>query len=60
MEQTLTRTKFLVTLSKTGNQWKSDKQFKKIMQRMEQGKNLKKKEFDKFWSILQKNSKLTN
>ena len=60
MEQTLTRTKFLVTLSKTRNQWKNDKQFKKIIQKMEQGKNLKKKEFDKFWSILQKSSKLTN
>jgi len=60
MEQTLTRARFLVTLGKTRNQWKNDRQFNKIMQKMEKGKNLKKKEFDKFWSILQGSSKLTN
>jgi len=60
MEQTLTRARFLATLGKTRNQWKNDKQFKKIIQKMEKGKNLKKKEFDKFWSILQESSKLTN
>jgi hypothetical protein len=60
MEQTLTRTKFLVTLSKNSTQWKNYKQFKKTMQKMEKGKNLKKKEFDKFWAILQKNATRTN
>ena len=60
MEQTLTRARFLVILGKTRNQWKNDRQFKKIMQKMEKGKNLKKKEFDEFWSILQESAKLTN
>ena len=44
--------KFLRVLKKTRSTWYNDKQLKKIIQKMERGKNLKRKEFDKvYWHI---------
>ena len=39
--------KFLIALEKTRELWDNDKQFAKIVQKMQKGKNLKRKEFDK-------------
>ena len=39
--------KFLIVLEKTRELWDNDKQFAKIVQKMQKGKNLKRKEFDK-------------
>ena len=39
--------RFLKALEKTRGIWDNDKQFKKIVQKMQIGKNLKRKEFDK-------------
>jgi len=44
--------KFLRALKKTRSTWYNDKQLTKIIQKMERGKNLKRKEFDKvYWHI---------
>jgi hypothetical protein len=43
MEQTTTKTKFLITLSKTRMHWKNGKQFKKIMQKNGTRKKLQEK-----------------
>ena len=39
--------KFLRALEKTRAIWDNDKQFTKIVQKMQKGENLKRKEFDK-------------
>lgn len=45
--------KFLRALEKTRKLWVNDKQFAKIVKKMEKGKNLKRKEFDKVHTHLQ-------
>lgn len=43
---------FLRTILKNREKWEHDKQFAKIVKKMEKGKNLKKKEFAKIhWFI---------
>ena len=39
--------RFLLALEKTRRLWGNDKQFTKIVQKMQKGKNLKQVEFDK-------------
>jgi hypothetical protein len=41
--------RFLRVLEKTRSKWYNDKQLTKIVQKMEKGKNLKRKEFDKVY-----------
>jgi hypothetical protein len=47
--------RFLETLRKSKSKWQNDKEFAKIVEKMEKGKNLKKKEFSRvlwvFWEI---------
>jgi len=45
--------KFLRALEKTRILWDNDKQFTKIVQKMQKGKNLKRKEFDKVYFYIQ-------
>ena len=45
-------TRFLKTIKKTRSSWEHDREFMKIVQKMEKGKNLKKNEFDKIHRIL--------
>jgi len=52
VEQKLIISRFLATVGKTHSNWENDKQFTKIIRKMEKGKNLKKKEFDKLYFIL--------
>jgi hypothetical protein len=52
MEQQLILSKFLSALEKTRPNWESEKQFTRILKKMEKGKNLKKKEFEKLYFIL--------
>jgi hypothetical protein len=43
---------FLETIRKTRATWENDKELAKIVKKMEKGKNLKKKEFDKVhWAL---------
>jgi hypothetical protein len=42
--------KFLRVLDKTRSKWYNDKQLAKIVQKMEKGKNLKRKEFDRVYT----------
>ena len=51
MEQELLNS-FLSAVIKTRKSWNNDKQFQKIAEKMEKGKNLKRKEFEKVYSIL--------
>ncbi len=44
--------KFLKAVEKTRAIWDDDRQFRKIVQKMQKGKNLKRKEFDKVHSYL--------
>jgi hypothetical protein len=44
--------RFLETLRKTQSNWQNDKEFAKIVEKMEKGKNLKQKEFSKVQWIL--------
>lgn len=53
MEQDLIRCKFISALEKTSSHWKNDKQFTEIREKMKQGKDLTKEEFDKLYFILQ-------
>ena len=46
--------RFLETLRKYRINWQNDKEFVKIVKKMEEGKNLKKKEFSKVQWILWK------
>ena len=46
--------RFLETLRKNQANWQNDKEFAKIVKKMEKGKNLKKKEFSKVQWILWK------
>jgi hypothetical protein len=57
MEQEILTNRFLRTLRKTQAKWESDKQFTKIIRKMEKGKNLKRKEFDKVYFLLQERGK---
>lgn len=43
---------FLSAVAKTRKSWNNDKQFQKIVEKMEKGKNLKRKEFEKVYSVL--------
>lgn len=52
MEQKLVISRFLAAVGKTRSSWENDKQFTKILRKMEKGKNLKKKEFNKLYFIL--------
>ena len=45
-----TEIKFLNALKNTRKFWDNDKHFTKIVQKMEKGKNLKRKEFDKVYT----------
>jgi len=51
MEQELVSS-FLSAVIKTRKSWNNDKQFQKIVEKMEKGENLKRKEFEKVYSIL--------
>jgi hypothetical protein len=51
LEQELSNS-FLNAVIKTRKSWNNDKQFKKIVEKMEKGKNLKRKEFEKVYSML--------
>lgn len=44
--------RFLTTLRKTQKIWQKDREFAKIFQKMEKGKNLKAKEFSRVQSLL--------
>jgi hypothetical protein len=44
--------RFLETLRKTKKNWRNDKEFTKIVKKMEKGKNLKGKEFSKVQWVL--------
>ena len=57
MEQEILTSKFLRTLRKTHANWESDKQFTKIIKKMEKGKNLKRKEFDKVYFLIRERGK---
>jgi hypothetical protein len=46
--------KFLNTLKKTRRLWSNDKEFSKIVEKMQSGKNLKAREFDIVQSYLRK------
>ena len=46
--------RFLETLEKYQANWQNDKEFAKIVKKMEEGKNLKEKEFSKVQLILWK------
>ena len=46
--------RFLETLRKYQTSWQNDKEFVKIVKKMENGKNLKEKEFSEVQSILWK------
>ena len=46
--------RFLETLRKNQTNWQNDKEFVKIVKKMEEGKNLKKKEFSRVQWILWK------
>lgn len=48
-----TEIKFLTALENTRKFWDSNKEFKKIIQKMQKGKNLKRSEFDKVQFYLQ-------
>ena len=52
MEQEPSNPKFLRALMKTRTIWESDKQFTKIFQKMEKGKNLKREEFDRVYFMI--------
>jgi hypothetical protein len=52
MEQDLLTSRFLNTLRKNRENWENNKQFTKIIKKMEKGKNLKKKEFEKIYFLL--------
>jgi hypothetical protein len=52
LEQDLLTSRFLSTLRKTSGNWENDKQFTKIIRKMEKGKNLKKNEFEKIYFLL--------
>jgi hypothetical protein len=47
--------KFLRALEKTREIWDNDKQFSRIVQKMQKGKNLKREEFDKVHLYLREN-----
>jgi len=51
MEQELVSS-FLSAVIKTRKSWNNDKQFQKIVEKMEKGESLKRKEFEKVYSIL--------
>jgi hypothetical protein len=51
-DQELLNTRFLKALKKTCKTWENDKEFSKIVKKMEKGKNLKKKEFARVYCIL--------
>jgi uncharacterized coiled-coil DUF342 family protein len=53
MEKNLIRSRFINALEKTRENWKNDKRFKEIIEKMLQGKDLNKEEFDEVYSILQ-------
>jgi hypothetical protein len=44
--------RFLETLRKTQTNWQKDKEFVKIVQKLEKGKNLKSKEFSRVQWLL--------
>jgi hypothetical protein len=44
--------RFLETIKRYNESWKSDKEFSKIVKKIERGKNLKKKEFAKIHLFL--------
>lgn len=52
MEHQLLTDRFLETLKKTQTNWQNDKELVKIIRKMEQGKNLKNKEFSKIQWVL--------
>jgi hypothetical protein len=52
MQQEIIRSRFLAALIKIRPSWENEKQFTKILSKMEKGKDLKKKEFDKIYCIL--------
>ena len=52
-----TEIKFLSALENTRKFWGGDKQFTKIIKKMQKGKNLKRNEFDKVQFYLRKGSK---
>jgi hypothetical protein len=43
---------FLGAVIKTRKSWNNDKQFQKIVEKMEKGKHLKRKEFEKVYAVL--------
>lgn len=55
LEQNLMSTRFLSAVLNLRRNWENDKQFTKIVGKMEKGKNLKRKEFDKVYSLLRAN-----
>ena len=57
MEQEILTSRFLKTIKKTQSNWESDKQFSKVIRKMEEGKNLKRREFDKIYFLLQERGK---
>ena len=52
MEEEPPHYKFLRALVKTRDSWESDKQFTKIFQKLEKGKDLKREEFDRVYVMI--------
>jgi len=52
LEQELLNSRFLRAIMKTRRSWENDKQFSKIVKKMQKGKNLKRKEFDQVYFLL--------
>jgi hypothetical protein len=54
-EQVLMTNRFLETLRRNKKKWQNNKEFVKIVEKMQNGKNLKREEFSKvqwlFWEI---------
>jgi len=54
MNHELLTDRFLETLRKNQTNWQNDKELKRIVKKMEKGKNLRKKEFTKIHWLLWK------
>ena len=57
MEEEPPHHKLLRALIKTRGNWESDKQFTKILQKIEKGKNLKREEFDRVYVMIRETGK---
>ncbi len=57
MEEEPPNHKFLRALIKTRTIWESDKQFTRVFQKMEKGKNLKREEFDRVYFMIRETAK---